>query len=282
MKILLKASLAMILGIFLFSCGQSKSTIQADDTLDRIRQTGVIDACTIIQPPLVIKDSKTGALSGVFVDAMNLIAEKMNAKIHWHETTFGNATAELSSQHCDIAVAALFSTISRAEVVAFTEPPILYNGLSAIIRKNNPLALKAKNILDFDKPGIIVSVATGSAGDTFAQEVFKKATLKKIDAEASDVARNLIEVSANRADIAIFSADVCEPYAKAHPEVTVLFRNPPISINPVSWAVRQTDFKWLHFMETALQFLDTQGTLDQLEKKYHAHYIRLVKQYRLQ
>ena len=58
--------------------------------------------------------------------------------------------------------------------------------------------------------------------------------------------------------------------------------HPDWRVNPVAWAVRQDDLKWLHFIETALQFLETQGVWTQLEKKYNAHNLVEIKQYKLQ
>ena len=264
------------------SCSRMSNVTSHEDMLDHIRRAGIIEACTVVEPPFVIKDGKTGALSGVYIDAMNLIAQKMNAKVNWHETTFGNATADLSSNRCDVNVAASYALIPRAEVISFIEPPLNYQGLSAIVRKDDKNAIKAKNIFAFDRPGVTVAINTGSAVDVFITEHFKKATLRRIDVQPSDPARHLVEVSANRADIAIYTTDECERYAREHPEVTVILRKPPIALYPVNWAVRQDDMKWRHFLETALQFLDTQDTIAQFEKKYHAHLIRLVKQYKLQ
>ena len=280
MKCTFKAFLFVTFFVAFVSCGKNQ-TSSHEDTLDRIRRTGQIEACTIIQPPLVIKDSKTGELSGVYVELLNIIAKKMNAKINWHETTFGNATGDLAAQRCDVMAAPLFALIPRAAAVSFIAPPIHYQGLSAVIGKNSRF-ITAKNISVFNKPGIAVALATGSAGDAFATEHLKNANLRRIDVQPSDPARNLTEVSANRADIAIFDTATCNLYAKQHPEVTVLFRNPPINLFPVSWAVRQDDIKWLHFLETALQFLETQGITAQLEKKYNAYLFHLVKRYKLQ
>lgn len=272
--------LMSVLAAFI-SCSRS-GAVSHEDTLDRVRKTGVIEACTVDEPPFVIKDSKSGTLSGVYIDAMNVIAQKMNAKINWHETTFGNATADLSSDRCDLVVAAIYALIPRAMVVSFISPPLGYQGISAIIRKSDANSLKAKNIFAFDKPGIIVAVNTGSAVDNFITEHFKKATIRRVDVQPSDLTRHLMEVSANRATIALYTDTECMRYAKSHPEVRVIFYNPPINIYPVQWAVRQDDLKWMQFMETSLQFLDTQGTMAQLEKKYGSHLLHLAKQYKLQ
>lgn len=264
----------------LSSCAKNQS-VQSEDTLERIRQTGVIEACTAVYPPWTIKDAKTGVLSGYNIDAMNIIAEKMNAKVVWHESTFGNIVGDLASKRCDVTTS-LFMLIPRALSVAFTLPPLDYMGESAIIRKNDPRFQKVKDIYEFDKPEITIATATGESGDVFVKEHFKKAKVKRIDVEASDLIRFCVEVSTGRADVAIADANTIHLYAKDHPEVLDLFQNTPFSLNPDGFAVRQDDVKWLHFLETALQFLDTQGTLTKLREKYGVHCLILNKQYKLQ
>lgn len=274
-------TIAAFFCIFLTSCAKS-SDISDGDTLDRIRRTGIIDVCTVVQPPGVIKDSKTGAFSGYYVDAMNMIADKINAKIIWHETTWGNATGDLAAKRCDLVAAHFFADIPRSLSVAFTIPPLEYGGLTALVRKGDDRFAHIKNVAELDRPEFTIAVPTGGAGDIFLREEFKKAHVKRVDVEASDISRFCVEVSAKRADVAINDTNTLGLYAGQHPEVVDLFQDHPFSLNPVAWAVRQDDIRWLHFIETALQFLETQGTLSQLEKKYHAHNLHLVKRYKLQ
>jgi len=274
--------LCLISGLLAFtSCGKSTQTNSQGDALDRIRRTGQVDVCTVVYPPWTMKDAKSGALSGYNIEVMNLIAKKMNAKVVWHESTFGNITSDLASGRCD-ATTSLFMLIPRAMSVAFTLPPLHYLGESAIIRKSDSRFQKVKDIYEFDKPDITLAVATGESGDVYVKEHFKRAKIKRIDVESSDLTRFCVEVSTGRADVAIADANTIHLYAKKHPEVLDLFRNNPFSLNPDGLAVRQNDVKWLHFLETALQFLDTQGSLEKLRKKYKVHCLVLKKQYKLQ
>lgn len=272
-------TIALVVSFMALSRGGSHVS---DDTLSRIQTTGKIDVCTVVYPPLVIKDALTGELTGHFIDAMNIIAQRINAGVNWHESTWGNAAADLQSKRCDLVAANFFANIPSAGAVAFTRPPLFYIGDSALVRSNDKRFQNIKNIFDFDKSNITIAVATGEAGDIFVKENFKNAKVTRIDVESSDLARFAVEVSAGRADIAIADANTINLYAKEHHEVIDLFENNPFSLNPVGWAVRQDDIRWLNFIETALQFLDTQGTLKELENKYGAHLLHEVKQFKLQ
>lgn len=276
-----RALLCAILISLFVSCTKSQSS-SSEDTLDKIRRTGQIDACVVIDPPFAFKDQKSGVFSGVNPDMMAQIAQKMNAKINWHETTWGNAAADLAAGRCDVMSDVFMVNIPRALTVAFTQPPLAYMGLTALVRKNDPRFQHVKDPYVFDKPKMTVVVATGEVGDLFVKDHFKHAERKEIDVESSDLTRFCVEVSAKRADVAIAATDEIAEYAQHHPEVVDLFHDQPFSLHPMGLAVRQDDFKWLQFLNTALQFLETQGTIAELEKKYNAHWIHLVKQYKLQ
>ena len=264
------------------SCNRGRTTSSAEDTLDRVRRTGQIDACYVVFPPDVMKDPKTGILSGEGHDILNLIAEKMNAKVNWHETSYGNMIADVQSGRCDVLPQTIFANIPRAASIAFTEPPNVYFGESALVRKNDPRFQHVKDPMEFDKPNLTVVVAAGESGDVWVKENFKHANVKRMDTAASDPSRFMVEVSANRADVCITDGVGTALYASHHPEVLDVFRGRQFSLTPTGWVVRQDDLKWRQFLETAIQFLDTQGTIAQLEKKYNVPWMHLAKQYKLQ
>jgi ABC-type amino acid transport substrate-binding protein len=270
--------IAIIIAILGINRGGQQS---GDETLARIQKNGSVNVCVIVSPPYVIKDAKTGKLSGHMYDAMKMITDRMKVKMNVTETTYGNGVAELQSRRCDVVVADYYANIPRSMAVAFTSPPLIFVGQSAVVRKDDTRFQDVKNIFDFDKPNITVAVATGDTGDVFVKENFKNAKINRIDVESSDLSRFMVEVSAGRADIAISDANITALYAKSHPEVINLFKDNPFGLNPVGWAVRQNDTAWLHFLEGSLQFLETQGALQQLENKYNSHWLHEVKEYKI-
>ena len=265
------AALGLSIAAFQHTATPTQTT---GDTLTRIRKTGVIEACTVISPPFSIKNAGTGALNGYLIELMEEIASRIDAKVNWHESTWGNASADLQSRRCDVVAAEFFANIPRAQAVAFTEPPLFYIGNSAIIRKDDTRFQNVIDIFEFDKPDITVAVATGEGGDVWVRENFTQAQINRIDVEASDLTRFALEVSAGRADVAIAGADVIDIYVPQHPEVINLFAAHPFGLNPTGWAVRQEDEIWRHFLETTLIFLDTQGVQRELEQKYDIHVLQ--------
>jgi ABC-type amino acid transport substrate-binding protein len=256
-------------------------SVDFDDTLTKIRQTNVIQACTVVSPPFSIKDAETGERSGYMIDLLKLVAQKMEVQVIWNESTWGNAVADLQSHRCDVVAAELFANIPRAKAVAFTKPSLFYMGNGAIVRKDDKRFDDIQTIYDLDKPDITVVVATGEAGDIFVRENFKQAQVRKIDVESSDLTRFALDVSSGRADVAIAGGDVVDLYIKSHPEVKNIFAENPFGLNPIGWAVRQDDYRWKDFLETAIQFLDTQGDMLRLKNNYNLQLLEQVKEYQI-
>ena len=246
------------------------------DTLARIQQTKVMKVCYAVWPPAVIKDDKTGKLSGHDIDTLEQIAKEIGVTTEYHETTFGNMATAVQTGQCDIGTS-LFIAIPRAAVVNFTIP-VLYSGISGIIKKGDT---RFKTVDDIDKPGIKVAVATGEAGDLYATAHFKQAKIVRIDVESSDLSRFLLEVTSGRADIGIADADTIRLFAATHPEATDAFADNPFNLSPDAYPIRMGDNNFLNFINNSLLYLQTNGTWDQLEKKYDAHWLNEVKQFKM-
>ncbi len=243
-------------------------------TLEKIQKTGKMDVCYAVYPPAVIKDPVNGKLSGHDIDAIELIASRINAKITYHEQTFGNMAAALQSGICDLTTS-YFAQIPRASSVAFTKP-LFYVGDSALVRKGDT---RFSSVNDIDKKGVKIAVATGESGHNYVKENFKNAEIIAIDVESSDLSRFLLEVTSGRADIGIADANTIGRFAKTHPETKDVFANNPFNLNPNNYAVRHKDLDFLNFMNTALDYLMTSGEFEEFEIKYDAHWLHEKKEY---
>lgn len=279
-KIVFLAIVISLVALIVSLGGLTTREREDSDTLAKIQNSSRLNVCTVVDPPAVIKDAKTGRMSGHFVETAELIASRLGAKIYWIESTFGNIPADLNSRRCDLIAATLFANVPKASSVAFTNPPLFFIGESALVRRDS-VFINIDNIYDFDKPDITIAVATGESGDIFVKENFKRAKVRRIDVQSSDLSRFAVEVVSGRADVAISDANTVRLFAEKNPEVLDLFVDKPFGRNPVAWATRQDDYKWKDFISTSLQFLDAQGVLNQLEKKYNAHWIHSVKEYKI-
>lgn len=234
----------------------------AAGALERIEKEKTFKIGFIPSPPGVIKDPKTGELSGYYIDTVRVICEQMGVKPVFVEAAWGTFVAGLQSGQFDLSIAATFATIPRALAVDFTHP-IHYLGYSAIAKKGDT---RFKTLADIDRPGVKVAVVQGAAGHEYVKQNFKNAQVTAL--ATSDLTAPFVEVSAGRADVGIEDAWATKRYAAAHPEVVDLFAERPYNVLPIAWAVRKGEPELLTFMNTALDYMQINGRLDQLAGKY--------------
>jgi polar amino acid transport system substrate-binding protein len=255
-------SILVSLVVVVILAGSLPCVASAAGTLERITKEKTFKIGFIPSPPGVIKDPKTGELSGYYIDTIRVICDLMGVKPVFVEAAWGTFVAGLQSGQFDLSIAATFATIPRALAVEFTHP-IHYLGYSAVVKKGDT---RFKSLADIDRPGMKVAVVQGAAGHEYAKQNFKNAQLTVL--ATSDLTAPFVEVSAGRADVGIEDAWATKRYAAAHPEVVDLFAERPYNVLPIAWAVRKGEYDLLTFMNTALDYMLINGRLDQLASKY--------------
>ena len=89
-------------------------------TFDRVRRTGVVRIAALPgEQPFFRKDLATGEWSGVAIDMAKSIANAVNAKLEYIESTYGNSVLDLQANKIDLAFA-LNPTPQRALAIGFT------------------------------------------------------------------------------------------------------------------------------------------------------------------
>ncbi len=244
------------------------SAVTTPDTFKKIKKEGVLRVGYILASPWVIRDPESGELSGTCVATINEIARQMGARVEFVEATFATFIAGLQSKKYDLSIAPTFSTIARAKSVAFTIP-LMAAGNSAIVRAGDD---RFKNLSDIDQEGVIVAVTQGEQGHEYAKANFTNAEIKVLS--GGDQALTFSEVLTGRADVALGDAWFSAKFASEHPEANDLFAKNPYNVTPVGWSVRYEDLSLLTFINTALEYLDTIGKLDEIDRKYDAHWLR--------
>ena len=250
------------------SLGFQSSQTKEEDTFKTIKKEGVLRVGYILAAPWCIRDQRTGEMSGTFVEAINEIARQMEVKVEFIEADFSTFIAGLQSRKYDLSIAPTFATIPRAKSVAYTVP-LMAAGNSAIIRKGDD---RFKTLQDIDRKGVIVAVTQGEQGHEYAKINFKNAEIRVFAGGDQNMAFS--EVLAGRADVALGDVWFSAKFAAEHSEAHDLFADNPYNITPVGWSIRYEDLSLLTFINTSLQYLDTIGKLDEIDRKYDAKWLR--------
>ena len=130
-----------------------------------IQKAGVLRCGAAVAAPYVMRDVKTSAYSGYFVDLCRDFGEKvLKVKVEFVDTNWDNLVAGLQSNKWDLAMA-LNQTPERALAVAFTVPATDYQ-VSLLVNKDNPKLADVKDdIAALDKPEVTFAVMSGTAQD---------------------------------------------------------------------------------------------------------------------
>ena len=238
------------------------SAASAQGILDRILRDKEFKIGYIPSPPSMIKDPKTGDLSGFYIDAIDLITQQIGVKPVYVETTWANFAAGLNSGQFDLSIAGTFATILRGGAVDFTMP-IAYLGYSAVAKQGDT---RFKTPADLNGADITIALIQGGASVDYAKENWPKAKLVLL--ATGNLTAPFVEVSAGRADVGVEDAWQAHRYSAEHPEVVDLFAGHPYNVLPIAWSVKHGNQDLLNFMNTAITYLLSTGRWSKMSEKY--------------
>jgi ABC-type amino acid transport substrate-binding protein len=263
----------LLAGIWIFAgcnrSGVTDSPQMPESTLQRIQREKTLRVAYIDYPPAVFRDPHTGQMKGQFVDTLEEILRQLDPqiKVSYEETNWADFGVALNTHRVDLSIAGTFATVPRAKNVSFTRP-LVYLGRSVIVRRGDSRFSPTKGPSQFDRNDVRVGVVEGEGSHEYVKENFKN--LKNVVVfSGSDLSQCLLAVLTGQVDVGMSDALETSKFVRAHPhEVVDLYATNPYDLTPISWAVRQDDFVWKNFLDTAIDTLETQGKLAEFENRY--------------
>ena len=229
---------ALVVCAGLSSAILAQSAAQAAETSlwQDVQKAGVLRCGAAVAAPYVMRDAKTSAYSGYFVDLCRDFGEKvLKVKVEFVDTSWDNLVAGLQSNKWDLAMA-LNQTPERALAVAFTVPATDYQ-VSLLVNKDNPKLGDVKDdISALDKPDVTFAVMSGTAQDKAISSVISKGKIMRLP--GMDEAR--LAVMSKRADVLVDASDTNHLFALANPDWTrEILPKPALAKQGVSFGVRR-------------------------------------------
>jgi polar amino acid transport system substrate-binding protein len=212
------------------------SHAQDNSTWQSVRQAGVLRCGVALSPPYTMRDPKTGEYSGVFPDLCKAFGEKvLKVKVEFVDTTWDNIVAGLQSDKWDMSLS-LNDTHEREKAIAFSKSVVDYS-VTLTYNKNNPKIPKDfHSISEIDKPGMIVTVMSGTAQDKAISAQLKQAQVMRLP--GFDETR--LALMSKRADLLADDNMTNTLLTQAHPDWAVAFKpNPPLAQQGICFGVRK-------------------------------------------
>jgi ABC-type amino acid transport substrate-binding protein len=170
------------------------------DLLQKIRDQGALRVCDAAYPPYNVKNPITNEWEGLDVDIAVELAKALKVKLVHVDTSFATLVSNLTSDRCDMSIAATYIPPARAEQAAFTRTYAEETKTAFV-----PQSSKATTYADIDVPTSTIAVRAGTAEETYAKNFFKKAKIKTLTSDATQP--NFLDVAAGRSD-AVFAGYV--------------------------------------------------------------------------
>ena len=231
------------------------------DTFDDVKSRGVLRVG--MEPgymPFELTNQK-GEIIGFDVDMAKKMAKKLGVKLELVSTAWDGIIPALITGKFDILMSGMTITEERAQTIDFANPYIII-GQTALIRKE--LAGEVKSYLDLNNAKYQVASKLGTTGEIASKKTFPKAQYLSYETEQEGI----MEVVNGRIDAFIYDS----PYnAVAFAEKSngkLVFLDKPFTTEPLGWAIRKGNPKFMGFLNGFLAETRTNGTYNKIYNKW--------------
>ena len=204
---------------------------------------------------------RTQKLTGIDVELAHAFAASLDAKPEFIPSSFATLIKDVTSKKCDIAMFGIGHTAERKERLYLTAPH-LESDIYAIASKGNS---RIQTWEDIDKEGVIVAVAKGTYHVTLMQQNLKFAKLLIVD---SMRAREQ-EVESGRADVFMTDYPFGMRFLNETDWAKLIKPSKPLNVVQYGWALAPDEGVLIQKAEAFMQSIKTNGTLQEVAKKYH-------------
>jgi len=220
------------------------SGINPNSVLAKIKNEGKLKVGYSQTVPWFQKDAKTGGLTGIYFDVMELLGKNLEIKVEYQEVSWANATVGLRKGDFDVFGSSLYYTIPRALVVNYVYP-MWHKGRLVLTHKD--FKDRFKTAADFDNPDVTFSVNMGSAEENWVKMRFPKA---KIITTSGQIALSAEPVRTKKAQLWASGDIDCILMARKNTDwAVVVDPEQPIDVNTNTWAIRYGDPEWKFFLD---------------------------------
>lgn len=261
------AFLALALIACLGSCGTSTGLEESkqESVYDRVVRTGKLRCAYVICPPACMKDPNSGKLSGVAIEAMELLGKKLGLTVEFpEEVGWSTALEGLQTNRYDIIATPLWTNADRAKIVGFSNP-LCYNPVYAYVKKGQS---NLKSVAAINSPDVKIATIDGDTSQVIAESDFPQAKRLAM-VQSTDYASLMLSVASKKADVTFADPVGAFFYQKSNPaSIEVLDKQHPVRVFPTCWVFRRGQFEFKSMIDTVLDEVINSGAMDRLIDKY--------------
>lgn len=261
--------LACVLAIT--SCTRTTAPTPESSAYDRVMSTGVIRAAYLNYPPAAMKDTVTGEMSGIFVEALERAADNLGLEVEWtEEVGWGSQIEGLNAGRYDIIGSPVWANATRGKLATMTRP-IYYSGIGVYVRADDErlISLSADDLTPINMPEIRIATIDGETADLIARTQFPDASRVSLP-QLADISQKFLSVSGRQADVLFAEPYFAREYARNNPQVQFknLVEDKPLRVFGNCYMFARNEFQLKHALDVAMEDLINSGYIDELLLKY--------------
>ncbi|MCW1930311.1 MAG: transporter substrate-binding domain-containing protein [Candidatus Kerfeldbacteria bacterium] len=264
-----------VVGIIVLSVNAlTHRTQSTEDLSDTIIKSGTLRVGYMVYPPLLMKDTSTGALSGISYDILEAAAKKLSLKTEWvEEVGWGAAIEGVKTGRYDIVGTQMWRNSARAREGAFTDSP-MDSVVYTYVRPGDTRFDVTLDILNSDQ--YTISTLDGEMSTFIAQEDFPHAHTASLP-QLSSFAEVLLNVVNNKADVAFVEPSVAKDFLTTHPGALERVSDTPVRQFGNSFVFARRENSMVAMFNIALEELKNNGTINTILESYNASDVYIVR-----
>lgn len=233
----------------------------AAETLDEVKARGVLRVG--LEPgymPFELVNQK-GEIIGFDVDMAKRMAKALGVKLELVSTAWDGIIPSLVTGKFDVIMSGMTITDERAQTVDFAKPYIVIGQTLLVNKKHEG---KVKSFKDLNDPKFRIASKLGTTGEIAAKEKLPKAQYFSYETEHEA----LMETVNGKIDAFVYDSPYNAVAFAEKGQGKLYFIDKPFTDEPLGWAVRKGNPKFVAFLNDFLAKSKQDGSYDKIYNKW--------------
>jgi len=241
---------------------------QVSSTYDRVMKSGKLRAAYITYPPALMKDTKTGKMSGVFVEVLEQAAKNLGLSVEWTEEVGWGAQIEgLQADRYDIVGSPVWANPNRGKLTTLSVP-VYYSGIGVYTRTDETRFSDKDNWKTINDASVKIVTVDGETADLIARTDFPNAQRVSLP-QLSDISEMFLNVKTRKADVLFAEPFYGYEFLKNNPDsVKNVAAQKPIRLLGNCYMFKANEFQLKQALDVAIEDLINSGFVDKTLDKY--------------
>jgi len=233
---------------------------------ERVVKTNTLKASYLSYPPACMKDTKTGKMSGIFVDVLQKACDNLGLKLEWtEEVGWASQIEGLETNRYDIVGSPVWANPNRGKLTTMTIP-VYYSGIGVYVRNGDNRF--SENLELINKPEIRIGTIDGETADLIARSDFPNA--QRISSiQNTEISQKFLDLTSNKCDVVFAEPYYAYEYLKNNPGTIMnIAEKNPIRLFGNCYMFKKNEFQLQQMLNVAIQDLINSGYVDKVILKY--------------